>query len=78
MSSFWSFIKTKKNDESEPKPTVAHLGEENKFYFNKELNRWVVKGEEDKVEGEEKVSAPPKMSSLKNSCQGYRSLMQQK
>ncbi|VUZ95878.1 conserved protein, unknown function [Plasmodium vivax] len=76
MSSFWSFIKSKKNDD-EPKPTVAHLGEENKFYFNKELKRWVIRGEEDKVESEEKVTAPPKMSSLQNANQGYRSLMQQ-
>ncbi|CAA9988235.1 conserved Plasmodium protein, unknown function [Plasmodium knowlesi strain H] len=77
MSSFWSFIKSKKNDDNESKPTVAHLGEENKFYFNKELKRWVIKGEEDKVENEEKVSAPPKMSTLQNANQGYRSLMQQ-
>ncbi|ANQ08098.1 Uncharacterized protein PCOAH_00025270 [Plasmodium coatneyi] len=77
MSSFWSFIKSKKNDDNESKPTVAHLGEENKFYFNKELKRWVIKGEEDKVENEEKVTAPPKMSTLQNANQGYRSLMQQ-
>ncbi|KJP87651.1 hypothetical protein AK88_02679 [Plasmodium fragile] len=75
--SFWSFIKSKKNDDNESKPTVAHLGEENKFYFNKELKRWVIRGEEDKVENEEKVTAPPKMSTLQNGNQGYRSLMQQ-
>ncbi|GAB66486.1 liver stage antigen, partial [Plasmodium cynomolgi strain B] len=75
--SFWSFIKSKKNDDNESKPTVAHLGEENKFYFNKELKRWVIRGEEDKVENEQKVTAPPKMSTLQNASQGYRSLMQQ-
>ncbi|EUD65432.1 hypothetical protein C922_04172 [Plasmodium inui San Antonio 1] len=77
IGSFWSFIKSKKNDDNESKPTVAHLGEENKFYFNKELKRWVISGEEDKVENEEKVTAPPKMSTLQNASQGYRSLMQQ-
>ncbi|SOV80141.1 conserved Plasmodium protein, unknown function [Plasmodium reichenowi] len=75
--SFWNFIKSKKNDDNESKPTVAHLGEENKFYFNKELNRWVIKGEEDKIENEEKISAPPKMNTLQNANQGYRSLVQQ-
>ncbi|ETB57773.1 hypothetical protein YYC_04588 [Plasmodium yoelii 17X] len=77
MSSFWNFIKSKKNDDGEPKPTVAHLGEENKFYYNKELKRWVVKGEEDKIETEEKIAPPPQMSALQNASSGYRSLIQQ-
>ncbi|CXI43795.1 conserved Plasmodium protein, unknown function [Plasmodium berghei] len=77
MSSFWNFIKSKKNDDGESKPTVAHLGEENKFYYNKELKRWVVKGEEDKIETEEKIAPPPQMSALQNASSGYRSLIQQ-
>ncbi|VEV56381.1 conserved Plasmodium protein, unknown function [Plasmodium vinckei vinckei] len=77
MSSFWNFIKSKKNDDGESKPTVAHLGEENKFYYNKELKRWVVKGEEDKIEVEEKIAPPPQMSALQNASSGYRSLIQQ-
>ncbi|SCM20998.1 conserved Plasmodium protein, unknown function [Plasmodium chabaudi adami] len=77
MSAFWNFIKSKKNDDGESKPTVAHLGEENKFYYNKELKRWVVKGEEDKIEVEEKIAPPPQMSALQNASSGYRSLIQQ-
>ena len=29
--------------------TVATMGGENDFYYNKDLKRWVVRGEEDKV-----------------------------
>ena len=41
--------------------TKAHLGEANKFYFNKDLGRWVVKGEEHLVEDEGAPPPPPKM-----------------
>ncbi|KAL3126373.1 coiled coil-containing protein [Cryptosporidium hominis] len=51
----------KKNEEGEDgvKPVKANLGEENKFYYNKELKSWVVRGEEHLVEQKQNLPPPP-------------------
>ncbi|KAK6591226.1 hypothetical protein RS030_101659 [Cryptosporidium xiaoi] len=51
-----------KKDEGEDgiKPVKANLGEENKFYYNKELKSWVVRGEEHLVEEKKNIPPPPK------------------
>jgi len=41
---------------------VAHMGDENKFYFNEELNRWVERGKENEVT-QETLPPPPTASS---------------
>ncbi|KAH8582056.1 coiled coil [Cryptosporidium sp. chipmunk genotype I] len=53
----------KKNEEGEDvvKPVKANLGEENKFYYNKELKSWVVRGEEHLVEQKQNLPPPPPM-----------------
>lgn len=35
------------------------MGEENNFYYNKELGRWAVRGEEDKIAGTTNTAPPP-------------------
>ncbi|XP_026192281.1 plectin, partial [Cyclospora cayetanensis] len=45
--------------ETEGKATRAHLGEENQFYYNKELKRWLIRGEEDLVQQLETPPPPP-------------------
>lgn len=51
-----------KNKEESGEFTEAHMGEENAFYYNKELARWVVRGEEDKVaEANNATLQPPKL-----------------
>ncbi|KAH8740736.1 coiled coil protein [Cryptosporidium ryanae] len=42
------------------KPVKANLGEENKFYYNKELKSWVVRGEEHLLEEKKNLPPPPK------------------
>lgn len=51
----------KKSEEGEDgvKPVKANLGEENKFYYNKELKSWVVRGEEHLVEQKQNLPPPP-------------------
>ncbi|KAH7649925.1 hypothetical protein FG379_001769 [Cryptosporidium bovis] len=51
-----------KKDEGEDgiKPVKANLGEENRFYYNKELKSWVVRGEEHLVEEKKNIPPPPK------------------
>lgn len=44
------------------KGKTAHLGEENKLYYNEELKRWVERGKEHEVE-EETIPPPPMVSS---------------
>ncbi|EEA05539.1 uncharacterized protein CMU_025450 [Cryptosporidium muris RN66] len=46
-------------EEDGTKPIKANLGEENKFYYNKELKSWVVKGEEHLIENKMKSPPPP-------------------
>ncbi|KAJ1612462.1 coiled coil-containing protein, partial [Cryptosporidium canis] len=50
-----------KSEEGEEgvKPVKANLGEENKFYYNKELKSWVVRGEEHLVEQKQNLPPPP-------------------
>ncbi|KAL7068292.1 hypothetical protein ACR3K2_12790 [Cryptosporidium serpentis] len=47
------------SEEDGTKPVKANLGEENKFYYNKELKSWVVKGEEHLIENKMKSPPPP-------------------
>ncbi|EDO05548.1 hypothetical protein BBOV_I004670 [Babesia bovis T2Bo] len=54
----WGFLRGKKDEETNDF-TEAHMGEENNFYYNEELKRWVVRGEEDKVANEGAESVPP-------------------
>ncbi|PFH36498.1 surface antigen repeat-containing protein [Besnoitia besnoiti] len=58
----WKIFKRKgkDGDEEETKATKAHMGEENKMYYNEKLKRWVVKGEEHLVEQEQLPPPPPK------------------
>lgn len=55
---FWGLLRGKANEES-GEFTEAHMGEENNFYYNKELGRWVVRGEEDKVTENNNAPPPP-------------------
>ncbi|QDZ20386.1 hypothetical protein A3770_04p29040 [Chloropicon primus] len=51
--------------EKKSKPTKAHLGEKSKFYYNENLKRWCVEGEEgeeDGADGNSSGIAPPPMS----------------
>ncbi|CDI84979.1 plectin, putative [Eimeria praecox] len=45
--------------EGEGKATHAHLGEENQFYYNKELKRWLIRGEEHLVQQQDTPPPPP-------------------
>ena len=51
--------------------TVATMGGENDFYYNKDLKRWVVRGEEDKVV-ESKSDAPPPTESFNVGAENLR------
>ncbi|GFE55906.1 hypothetical protein BaOVIS_033100 [Babesia ovis] len=55
---FWGLLRGK-NAEETGDFTEAHMGEDNNFYYNEELKRWVVRGEEDKVANDEGESPPP-------------------
>ncbi|CBZ51543.1 putative plectin [Neospora caninum Liverpool] len=60
-SGLWKIFKRKgkDDDEAETKATKAHMGEENKMYYNEQLKRWVVRGEEHLVEQEQLPPPPP-------------------
>ncbi|CDJ47618.1 plectin, putative [Eimeria brunetti] len=45
--------------EGEGKATRAHLGEENQFYYNKELKRWLIRGEEHLAQQQDTPPPPP-------------------
>lgn len=64
-NTLWGLLK-KKEDGEESKATVAHLGEDNQFYYNEKLGRWVIKGEEDLIENEPKDTGPPKITETAN------------
>ena len=53
------------------KPTKAHLGERNRFYYNDSLKRWVVEGEEQSVIDEMNSSSagPPIMNTSSSTNQ---------
>ncbi|OEH76625.1 putative plectin [Cyclospora cayetanensis] len=59
-SGIWRLFRRGGDDgETEGKATRAHLGEENQFYYNKELKRWLIRGEEDLVQQLETPPPPP-------------------
>ncbi|CDJ27424.1 plectin, putative [Eimeria mitis] len=45
--------------DGEGKATRAHLGEENQFYYNKELKRWLIRGEEHLAQQQDTPPPPP-------------------
>lgn len=55
---FWDLFRGKGKEEPGDF-TDAHMGEENNFYYNKELGRWAVRGEEDKIAGTTNTAPPP-------------------
>ncbi|ESS30765.1 surface antigen repeat-containing protein [Toxoplasma gondii VEG] len=65
-SGLWQIFKRKGKDggEAETKATKAHMGEENKMYYNEKLKRWVVRGEEHLVEQEQLPPPPPTAAAL--------------
>ncbi|KEP65231.1 UNVERIFIED_CONTAM: surface antigen repeat-containing protein [Hammondia hammondi] len=65
-SGLWQIFKRKgkDGDEAETKATKAHMGEENKMYYNEKLKRWVVRGEEHLVEQEQLPPPPPTAAAL--------------
>ena len=49
--------------DTEGRPTKAHLGEaQNKFYFDEKTKRWRVEGEEDGEREDEGPPSPPRMA----------------
>ncbi|KAF8817948.1 surface antigen repeat-containing protein, partial [Cardiosporidium cionae] len=62
-SALWRWLGSKKGPSVGETSTAtrAHMGNENKYYYNATLKRWTIRGEEDSIEEEESILPPPKV-----------------